>query len=224
MSAAEPNETIEVRRLQVEEAPQFAALQRRVFPDFNSSKLGQGFCTALYRVYALRADAYGFGAWRGAALLGLFIACHRDVEAEIQRSLRGRALLALLLRPHLLCNRAVVARGLRVVRRRCGAHAEAPVDETCIRFITMGVAPEARRLGLATRLSEATQAEALRRGFRFAEAWVYATNHVTRRHWEKMGWVAGVEPPGGRGAVRYLGALRRTASANAAAGGQGAMS
>lgn len=224
VTEGQASQSLEIRPLQFEDASTFATLQRRVFPYYNSSKLGQRFCTALYRAYALRADAFGFGAWQGRTLVGLIIACHRDVEAAIQRTLRARAIAATLVRPHLLLRGAILRRALRLFGRRRVAPAtprpgEAPIDATCLRFVTMGVAPEARRQGLAARLTQTMYAEALRHGFRYAESNVYVTNHPQRRLREKMGWVPGTEPPDGRGSVRYSIDLRRAVSGGTAARG-----
>ena len=221
MSDVQPGQPIDIHPLQAHEAPAFATLQRRVFPYYNSSRLGQRFCTALYRAYALRPDAYGFGAWQGGTLVGLIIACQRDVEAAIQRTLRRHAVAATIVRPHLLFRGTIVRRALRFIGRRHATSApllpgEAPVDATCIRFVTMGVAPEARRKGVAARLTQTMYTEALRHGFRYAESNVYVTNHPQRTLREKMGWVPGAEPPDGCGSVRYSIDLNRALSHTAA--------
>jgi len=201
---------IEVRPLRVKEASRFAALQRIVFSYYNSSKLGQSFCTALYRQYALRDDTIGLGVWRGDDLLSIMIACHPVVEAEIQRALMKRAMLAALVRPHLWLKGGVLRRVIQSLPGRTSTHDdgvpgnvdEAPLDKTWIKFITMGVHPAARRMGLATLLTDHMYAEAVRQGYRHAESMVFKTNTAQRRLREKMGWKPGPEPPG-EGSVRY---------------------
>jgi ribosomal protein S18 acetylase RimI-like enzyme len=210
---------IAMRPLQPEEARQFATLQRLIFAYYNSSKLGLAFCTRLYTAYASRPEAIAIGAWRGQTLAGLLTACQRDVEAAIQRELLKPAIRAAMLRPHLLLTPVTLERMTRFLPLRRSPRApellpnEAPVDPACIKIVTIGVAPEARRLGLAARMTHAVMDEAVRRGFRYIETFVYADNQPKRKLCEKLGFVAGAEPPSGRGSVRYSMSLPGASSA-----------
>ena len=84
---------VQIRSLRVEEAGECAVLQRAMFPEYNTSRLGHSFCTSFFRQYALHDEAMCWGAWRAGKLVGYITGCHQSVGEHIHRSLLGKAIL-----------------------------------------------------------------------------------------------------------------------------------
>ena len=202
---------VEVSPLMVEEAAEYASLHRRVFPYYNSTRMGLGFCTGLYGQYAVRAEAVGFGAWQGGKLLGLVIGCQNSVAQDIRRSLLKRSVLATIVRPHLLFRGALLKRVLHYLGRSGGGGDSAPGHSGglapggagCIKLENIGVASEARGLGIGGLLMDAFCRECLSRGFQTVELFVDTVNHSARRLYEKQGWVIDQNAPAPETSVRY---------------------
>jgi len=192
--------------LDIQDVGDYARLQRIVFPYYNSSQLGQRFCEAMFTEYASRDDTLALGAWKGSQLVGLITAGHRDVESEIQKGLVKKAIFAAMVRPRLWWRPDVVRRVQQLLRSKKNqgesAVEDVSPDKTWIKFVTMGIHEDARRMGLMTLLTSTLSAEAWNRGYRHAELTVFKTNWPQRRCVEKMGWTAGPEPEG-EGSVRY---------------------
>ena len=187
-----------VRPLRAEEAGAYAGVHRAVFPEYNSSKLGQWFCTRFYRRYAARKEALGFGVWRRGELLGLVVGCPRAVEADIRRELSGDSFRAGLLRPWVMLDRSVVRRTMRHLRSFLSGSKRPktddtgglPIDGTWVRLVNIGVLSTARGLGAGSLLMEAFRRESVGRKYRFAELSVLADNRPARQLYEKQGWKA----------------------------------
>ena len=82
---------VDVRLLRVEEAGDYAYVQRHVFPEYNTSRLGQWFSRCFFEQYAVQDGAFGYGAWRAAQLLGFAIGCHQSAEDLVHRICFPRA-------------------------------------------------------------------------------------------------------------------------------------
>jgi ribosomal protein S18 acetylase RimI-like enzyme len=187
-----------VRPLSADEAGAYAGVHRAVFPEYNSSKLGQWFCARFYRRYAARGEALGFGVWRQGQLLGLVVGCPRAVETDIRRELSGYSFCAGLVRPWVLLDGSVVRRTLRHLksclsgsqRPRTDDTGGLPIDGTWVRLVNIGVLSTARGLGVGTLLMAAFRRESVGRKYRFAELSVLADNRAARQLYEKQGWKA----------------------------------
>jgi len=198
MTEQKTDPDVELRPLRIEEAGDYAYLQRRVFPEYNTSRLGQWFCKCFFEQYAIHDDVIGIGAWRAGKLLGFITGCHRFAEERIHRILLFRAMLAAAVRPHLLfrsgCRRrfAGLLENLRRSRQeQAGTTPAAPREgeqEEWIKLPTMGVVPEARGQGIAFLLMNACSNEAIARGFRYAWGLCATTNHPMHSLFHKLGW------------------------------------
>ncbi len=194
---------VQIRALRVEEAEAFAAVQRRVFPEYMTSRLGHRYSVAFFREYARTDGVIALGGWRNEQLLGFVTGCHASVESRIHRGLLGRAALAALVRPWLLASPHGWKRMMRIVRRRPASADETKPDRTredWVKIPSLAVLPAAlfvvRGLGLGTRLLDAVCSEAASRGFHQAWCMCRWDNHAIHRVLDKHGWAAvpGSEP------------------------------
>lgn len=192
-----PREGESVAPLERRDVDAVAALHRAVFPAYDSTRLGTGFCRALYGRWVEHPEAFGFVALHEGRPAGFVAGGAEGVHEAVNASLRRRALAALALRPHLLLGARTFRRIGRALRRRtsapAAAAASAPRAETreavpTARLVLIGVAAEARGTGAARALMDAFAAEARRRGFARLTLGVARENARARAAYEKAGW------------------------------------
>lgn len=189
----------EVRSLRPSDAARVAELHRLAFPDYESSRLGPGYCRRLVLAYAARSDSWvlvvGAPGRDGAGfLVGAPPAAQREVNASL---VVPWGVLGALRSPGRLLGRLPAAWS-RVRRRRsrpsAGGQSPAPATggarrpDATIRVVLVGVDPAARGQGAADALLEGFAERARAAGHEAADLSVAAANAAARRVYARHGW------------------------------------
>lgn len=208
----------QVRPVRPAEIAAVAALHLRAFPDYESTKLGAGYCRRMLRAYAARSDAWVDVALdeRGG-LTGYLVAAPPATQRTLNRALLPWAGLHSLRRP------AVLAKGLGGAARRlrrtirpgrpdeaahavtdgpaAAASAADAVPAATIRVVLVAVDPAARGTGVADALLGAFARTARERGHAAADLSVAPGNQAAHGAYLRNGWT----PVGGDdGAVSHF--------------------
>jgi len=188
------------------EAAEVADLHRSVFPDYESSRLGPGFCRRLLNAYSVRTDAFVLvTGGDGGPITGYLVGCPPAVQRAVNDQLAARGALAYA--ANAVRSPRRVASGLgtawrrarRVVGQKLGRGASGPspvvgaagpASESDARVVLIGVAPEARGTGAADALLAGFASRARRWGAARADLVLEAGNEPARRCYERNGWRA----------------------------------
>ncbi len=223
--AGTPGHRPAVRTLGPADLAATAALHRRVFPAYSSTRLGAGFCRRLLGAYAARGDAVVLVAGDDPGPVeGYLVGAPPAVQRAVNDALAGRAALAglgqLVRSPRraLAAAPQAAARGRAAVRalsrrfRRSGGGpvpagpapvtAPTPAD---VRVVLIGVDADARGRGVADALLAELVHRAPGHGWHTADLVVAAGNTAAHRAYERNGWHrVPVDADGaGDGSVRY---------------------
>jgi ribosomal protein S18 acetylase RimI-like enzyme len=189
-----------VRSLRADDADEVAAvaaLHRRCFPDYDSSRLGPAFCRRLVRSYAAEDEAWvAVAEGDDGRIVGYLVAAPPSVQRAVNRSLAPWGALASLRTPARVLRR-VVGRARRAV---ASGAATAPATSSepdgsagaaraTIRVVLVGVDASARGTGLGRALLEDFAARASVLGHALADLSVEVDNHEARRAYGAAGWV-----------------------------------
>jgi ribosomal protein S18 acetylase RimI-like enzyme len=200
----------EVRPLRSEEAARVADLHLLAFPDYESSRLGRGYCRRLVLAYGARSDSWvSVAVAPGGPIEGFLVGAPPAAQREVNASLVVPwGLLGALRSPGRLLGRLPRAWS-RLRRGRRGP--TAPVDAgaapapnpgepsapATIRVVLVGVDPAARGRGAADALLGAFAERARSAGHEVADLSVAAGNAAARRVYARNGWQeVGVEGDG----------------------------
>jgi ribosomal protein S18 acetylase RimI-like enzyme len=176
-----------------------AALHRRCFPDYRSTRLGEAYCRRMLRAYASRPEAWVSVAVDGPRrVVGYLVAAPPATQRAVDRALLPWAALCSLWRPGALVrDLGAVARRLRRLLR--GGHASAgrsippgeiqgTAPEATVRLVLVGVSPSARGRGVVDALLHSFAAMARGRGHGTADLSVAPDNHAAHRAYARNGW------------------------------------
>lgn len=199
---------VAVRPLAAAEVDRVADLHRVAFPDYESSRLGRGYCRRMLLAYAARPDAWVLVAGAAGSVDGFLVGAPPSAQREVNAGLLVPwGLLGALRSPGRLLGRLGPAWSrLRRGRARPSTPAEtrpdapepgpAPVPAT-IRVVLVGVGPAARGTGVGDALLAAFATRARAGGHRRADLSVAAGNAAARRLYARNGWVELGEEGGG---------------------------
>ena len=84
-----------VRPLRPADAGRVAELHLLAFPDYESSRLGRGYCRRLVLAYADRPDAWVLVAGRGEAIDGFLVGAPPSAQREVNAALLVAQMLAI---------------------------------------------------------------------------------------------------------------------------------
>lgn len=196
-----PPVAFEVRPLRPADAGRVAELHRLAFPDYESSRLGLGYCRRLVLAYAARSDAFVLvAAAPGHPAAGFLVGAPAAAQREVNRSLMVPwGVLGALRSPARLVARLPAAWS-RLRRPSGGAPAGESVPErvdpgpgparppATIRLVLVGVDPAARGGGAADALLDAFARRARQDGHRWADLSVAVGNAAARRAYARHGW------------------------------------
>lgn len=190
----------DVRPVRPDEAVRVGDLHRLAFPDYESSRLGRGYCRRLVLAYADRPDAWVLVAVApGRPIEGFLVGAPPEVQRQVNASLLVPwGVLGALRSPGRLVGRLPGA-WARLRRGRSSARAVAPAGPTpgseaasgppaTIRVVLVGVDPAARGRGAADALLGAFAERARAEGHEVADLSVASTNVAARRAYERRGW------------------------------------
>lgn len=200
----------EVRPLGVDDAPRVADLHLLAFPDYESSRLGRGYCRRLVLAYAARSDSWvSVAVAPGGSIDGFLVGAPPAAQREVNAALVVPwGLLGALRSPGRLLGRlprawSRVRRGRRGPSAPVGASSASdpgPAGQpspATIRVVLVGVDPAARGRGAADALLEAFAERARSTGHEVADLSVAAGNAAARRVYARHGWQEqGVEGDG----------------------------
>ncbi len=160
-----------------------------------NARLGTRYARAFLEPFAADGTRSLLVAHRDGRIAGLAAGEPSGGGAERYRRLRSTAARALLARPWLLLDPAI----LHLVAARW--HGPALAAEDAWFLALFGVAPADRGRGIGTALLAAFEREGRSRGFTRATLLVRETNHVARALYQRCGWSLGGVAPTRR--VRY---------------------
>lgn len=216
-----------------------ARLHRSVFPQYQSSRLGPGFCRALLARYEAHDEATVLVAAGPDGPVGYLVGCPPAVQREVNDSLVLRAVVAgavqfagsplrsLSSAGDALRRARRSARSLlrRLAARRSGgadpgvrrSTANPGLGSAETRVVLIGVAPKDRGSGTADALLVAFATRSAERGQRSADLVVAADNVAAQRCYERNGWRRSWGSEGG--SVRFT--LDLTGTSPGGAAGEG---
>lgn len=166
-----------------------------VFEGEANARLGRRYARAFLEPFAADTARSLLVARHGSRIAGLAAGGPSRQEAQRYRCLRLAAGRALLGRPWLLLDQAIL--GMAAARWR-GA---APVAEDVWFLALLGVGTADRGRGIGAALLTAFEREGRSRGFTRATLLVRDANATARCFYERRGWMLGGDAP--RGRVRY---------------------
>ena len=188
------------------DAPELAALHRRCFPDYASSRLGERFCRTLFAAYLARDGVAVLGARTASGVLvGYVVATPPSGQRAVNDAVTRQAALAGVARalrsPSELVGLARRARSaLRSKLGRSSSPAGAaigsdevpetldPGEAEVFRIVLICVDASARGQGVADALLAAFAVEGRRRGHAVGDLVVAAENEHAQRCYERNGW------------------------------------
>jgi GNAT superfamily N-acetyltransferase len=178
-----------------------AELHRRCFPDYESTRLGAGYCRRMLRAYSRRPEAWvSIAVDDSGRTLGYLVAAPRATQRDVDRRLLPWAAANALRRPAALAQglRKVIPRLRRLVGQRGDAEGQPSPGATLsgvatgatIRVVLVAVEPAARGRGVVDVLLGAFADEARRRGHRIADLSVAPGNRAAHGAYVRNGWVS----------------------------------
>jgi ribosomal protein S18 acetylase RimI-like enzyme len=183
-----------------------AALHRRCFHDYRSTRLGGAYCRRMLRAYATRPDSWVAVAVGGSGRIdGYLVAAPPATQRAVDRALLPWAALHALAHPVALADDVgpVVRRLRRLARRNRATGLPAgpsPEDvragaapHATIRVVLVGVDPTARGGGAVDRLLACFATAARDRGHLVADLSVAADNLAAQRAYARNGWAPDAE-------------------------------
>ena len=195
----EPGAT--VRPMAPGEADQVAALHRRAFPDYPSTKLGAGYCRRMLSAYQARADSWvDVAVQPEGRIVGYLVGAPPAAQQAVDRALRPWAVLNAVRTPADLGRnlRRAVHRVTRRLRPPTGGDVT-PADEdptggalpppATVRVVLVAVDGPARGIGAADQLLAAFARTARARGHHVADLSVAPDNEAAHRTYRRNGWV-----------------------------------
>ncbi|MBX3284072.1 MAG: GNAT family N-acetyltransferase, partial [Actinobacteria bacterium] len=175
-----------VRPLRPADAGRVAELHLLAFPDYESSRLGRGYCRRLVLAYADRPDAWVLVAGRGEVIDGFLVGAPPSAQREVNAALLVPwGLLGALRSPARLWGRVGPAwsrlrRGRRptppAAAPATGAPASPASEPATVRVVLVGVDPLARGRGVGDALLAAFAERARAAGHRRADLSVATGN------------------------------------------------
>jgi ribosomal protein S18 acetylase RimI-like enzyme len=171
------------------------AIVMSAFDGDANARLGWRYARAFLESFAADGTRSLLVAHRDGRVAGFAAGEPSGRGAERYRRLRPAAARALLARPWLLLDPAI----LRMLGARW--HGAAPAGEDAWFLALFGVAPADRGRGIGTALLAAFEREGMSRGFNRATLLVRETNGAARALYERCGWSLGGAAPTRR--VRY---------------------
>jgi len=175
---------VDIRQIERGDARAAALLHIEGQPGTFLTSLGVEFLTAFYAQLADSAHGYAFVATDGERVLGI-IAGTRDTHALYRELLLKRGVhLAWPVARRLLKAPSLLGRVIKSLFYPSKVHAT-PEDAE---FLFIGVATEARRHGIGSRMFEVLVAESQRRGAKRLLSTVEATNNLSNAFHAKWGF------------------------------------
>jgi ribosomal protein S18 acetylase RimI-like enzyme len=190
-----------------EEVGAVAALHRRAFPAYVSTKLGAGYCRRMLQAFAADGEAWiDVAVDDHGRIIGYLVAAPPAAQREVERALLPWAALNAWRQPGDLVRnvRRVVGRrtGIRGRRRTPTAPVDAPAHRdpeaeateiatgpATVRVVLVAVDVEARGCGVADALLSTFAQTAARRGHRVADLSVDTVNAAAQRAYARNGWL-----------------------------------
>lgn len=188
---------IEIQTLGKEHLRQISRIHAAAFPDGIWTKLGD---TVVRRFYLWHLEgpheaaemigAFTGGNCAGFILTGVF---NGSTTGFIKKN-RGLLMQKIILRPHLAFDevfRERFGRGFKLFRRtfqKTPLKKAAGEKQKSYGFLSMGVLPEFRNLGIGTALMRKAEERAAERGYGTAHFTVNPANAGAIRIYEKLGW------------------------------------
>ena len=180
----------------LDDAEKVAAIHRECFLHYFSTKLGSDFCVAMYRLYAVKKEAFGFVVKRNRECLGFVVGGNSDIHHQINKMLRIKAATKMFMRPKLvfevLCEKAqrIIKKDKAVPKSQPLSAGGKKIDRSsAAKLVLIGVKEDARGTGAAAELMQSFFEEAKIRGFNSVILTVSRDNLRARRAYEKAGWI-----------------------------------
>jgi len=182
------------------------------FEGYPSARLGSGYATAFLKWFCDAPDGAAFVGKVDEKVVGYIVGAPVGYQEKLNRDLAFVVARAIVLRPWLLLECSVrsalwgrmMALFGRVSKNSQGP-SELPLPGPCMSLVGIGVAPDARGLGVGKRLMETFEMVARGKGMKSLRLSVYRSNMVARRLYERNGWQL-MDPRHGK-TVYYVKAL-----------------